>query len=95
MKYVVTVETEVEFKFLPHVNKDELLKEFCECIFETDMEGLERFIAERISVGDYNFIEGVGRIIPKWQNISGYSAQAGDYVLEYETEFNSREVELL
>lgn len=68
MKYVVTVETEVEFKFLPHVNKDELLKEFCECIFDTDMEGLERFIAERITLGDYNFIEGVGKICEKFWN---------------------------
>lgn len=94
MKFSVTVETEVEFEFFPHVDKDELLKDFCECIFETDMEGLERFIAERISLND-NFIEGVGRIIPKWENISGYSAQAANYVLQYETTYNGVEVELL
>lgn len=62
MKYAVTIETEVEFEFAADVDKDELLKEFCECIFETDMLGLERFIAERIAIGDDKFIEGVGKI---------------------------------
>jgi len=96
MKYAVTVETEVEFEFFPHVDKDELLKEFCEYIFEIDMENLERFIARRIAVGDISAIEGIGMILPKWK--VSYIDSMGllsDYVLYYKTQIDGTEVKEL
>lgn len=96
MKYAVTVETEVEFEFFPYVDKEELLKEFCECIFETDTEGLERFIAEQIAARDgCTFVEGIGRIVPKWCKTSGYEAQSQNFVLEYDIKINGIDVEKL
>ena len=95
-KYAVTIETEVNFEFFSHVDKDELLKDFCEYIFETDMEGLERFIVGQITTRDgCTFIEGVGRIVPKWCKTSGHEAQSEDFVLEYDIEINGMEVEKL
>ena len=94
-KYAVTVETEVNFKFFPHVDKDELLKEFSETICEMDMENLERFIARRIAVGNTNFIEGIGSITPKWMGITDHGAHSSDFVLEYDIEINGTETEKL
>lgn len=65
-KYAVTIETEVEFEFVDTVNQEELLKEFCETIFETDTNGLYRFIAEQIASGNRTFIEGIGPIGDKF-----------------------------
>lgn len=92
MKYAVTVETEVEFDFADNVDQKQLLKEFCDTIFKTNMLGLHRFIAEQIVLGDRTFIEGVGPITDKfWKDTEYYT----DSVLYFDIKQFTTDVEEL
>lgn len=95
MKYIFSIQHEIEFKFSSKVNKDELLKEFCECIYETDMEGLNHFVAERLTLGDRNFIEGIGPVFMAWWNLEDAppaSVDEKDYVVFYKCDMTDFEV---
>ncbi len=92
MKFAVTIESEVEFEFTECVNQEELLKEFCETIFETDIDGLHRFIAEQIAHGNRTFIEGIGVIGNKfWKGTDVVK----DCVLYYDLDQHTTDVEEL
>lgn len=66
MNYCVNIQCNVNFEFADGVDQEQLLDEFCETIFETDMRGFHRFIAEQIASGNRTFIEGVGPIGDKF-----------------------------
>lgn len=60
---LAVVETEIAIKINPNIAYSTLMKDFSECIFPVESyDEVFKFIAERIALGDCNFIEGIGRI---------------------------------
>lgn len=66
-KLRITTVSEVTVKFHPKVDKDEMVREFSEGIFQIDhWDDLVKFAAEQIAKNGAHWIEGVGRADPDY-----------------------------